>query len=185
MAIVSLRELIDVVIMTLGVGFIFSDIFVPGYLHQRNKFGINVEGLKFAIIVTAPAVIFHELAHKIFGLIYGMVATFHAAYTWLAVGILLKLANFPFIFFVPGYVEITGIGTPLQMSIVAFAGPGLNLALWLGSGWALKNNKVSHKHLRAAILTREINKFLFILNMLPLPLFDGWKVYSGIWQTLF
>lgn len=185
MAIVTLWELIDVVIMTLGVGFIFSDIFVQGHLAQRNKWGINVEGLKFAIIVTAPAVIFHELAHKILGLIYGMAATFHAAYTWLAIGILLKLANFPFIFFVPGYVEITGTGTPLQMAVVAFAGPALNLALWLGSWWAVKQNKVPHKYLRIAVLTREINKFLFILNMLPLPLFDGWKVYTGIWQTLF
>ena len=183
--IVGLWELIDVVIMTLGVGFIFSDAFVPQSINTRNRFGINLQGLKFSIIVTAPAVILHELAHKLVGLIYGLNAIFHAAYTWLMVGVLLKLANFPFIFFVPGYVEISGIGTPLQSAAIAFAGPFLNLVLWLGSWWMIKNNKVTHKYMRAAVLTREINKFLFILNMLPLPLFDGWKVYSGIWETFF
>ncbi len=159
MAIVSLMELIDVVMMTLGVGFIFSDAFLPDHRARRNRFGIDIEGLKFAIIVTAPAVIFHELAHKIIGLIYGLNAVFHAAYTWLGIGILLKLANFPFVFFVPGYVEISHTAEPLQMTAIAFAGPALNLFLWLGSWWMIKKEKIKPKYMRIAVLTREINKF--------------------------
>jgi len=193
----SAREFIDVVIMTLAIGFIFKDVFLPRrrtvldtdkyeplehYKSAGSKYGMN--GFLFAMIVTAPAVLLHELGHKILAISYGMSAEFHAAYFWLGLGVLLKLLNFGFIFFVPAYVSIGGAGlTYLQSSAIAFAGPAINLILFLVPFLLLKNagfRKKYKKYLSILSLTSRINLFLFIFNMLPIPMFDGWKVYSGL-----
>ena len=129
MTLLTGREIIDIIIMTLGVGFIFKDIFVvhkipvgekyDPLLHRPNR----MENLKLAVLITAPAVIFHELAHKFAALYYGLEATFHAAYGWLGFGILLKLLNSGFIFFVPGYVTHSSAALPLHTGVNAFAVP--------------------------------------------------------------
>ena len=193
----TLMELIDVIIMTLAVGFIFSDSFrkpaEEDYDPLKESHGrLNWENIKFAICITAPAVIFHELFHKIVALSFGLDATFHAAYFWLGLGLVLKLINFGFIFFVPGFVEIgcSSIAchlTPLISALIAFAGPFLNMVLWLGSWTLLKINpkfvRKSRKMYAVLYLTRNINMFLFIFNMIPIPGFDGYKVYDGLIRT--
>ena len=176
-------------IMTLFVGYIFSDVFSRFREPQLDVFsfkprGIDWDAFKFAALVTAPGLILHELAHKFVALGFGMQAMFHAAYAWLVLGLILKLLSFPFIIFVPAFVSITGQGTPLQFSIIAFAGPAMNLILWLGTGFAMKKNIIPKKHYKLAFLTKEINKFLFIFNMIPIPGFDGSKVLSGLWQII-
>lgn len=183
--IISFREIIDIVIMTVAVGYIFMGIFRLRNLH--NYFDWRV--LWFACLVTAPALIFHELAHKFSALAAGLQATFHAAYVWLGLGVILKLIHAPFIFFVPGYVSIqcataSCSPTPLTLAGVAFAGPALNLALWLAGLLMIKNHHFhSKKWLFFWFVTRRINGFLFILNMLPIPGFDGFSVYSGMWRA--
>jgi len=117
---------------------------------------------------------------------FGLQAVFNAAYGWLGFGLLLKLLNVGFIFFVPAYVSINGIGSPLVFSTIAFAGPFMNLILWLGAAYALKQKKlVKEKYLPFVYLTKQINMFLFIFNMLPIPGFDGFKVYQGLFQLIF
>ena len=197
----SLRELLDIVVMILAIGFIFKDAFLPRrqrivtekydpVAHYRNL-GKNYDlrGFMFALIVAAPAVLFHELGHKLVAVGFGMNAEFHAAYTWLAIGVALKLMNFGFIFFVPAYVSITGAGmTPLISSATAFAGPAVNLVLFLVPFLLLKSKTFAQryrKYVAILFLTSRINLFLFIFNMLPIPMFDGWTVYSGLIQSFF
>ncbi len=193
----TIFEIIDIAIMTFVVGFIFSDTFrkpIQDYDPlKQNYSAFNWTGIRFAIIVTAPAIILHELSHKITALYFGLDATFHAAYFWLVIGLLLKLINFGFIFFVPGYVEIGCSSfncnlTPLMSSFIAFSGPFLNLVLWLGS-WLLLRSKSSFTKARrnyaVLYLTQQINMFLFIFNMIPLPFFDGYKVFDGLIKTFF
>ncbi|MBI3032239.1 M50 family metallopeptidase [Candidatus Woesearchaeota archaeon] len=190
MAILTGREILDLVIMTLGVGFIFKDIFVIQPLpHKDQPYDplihrpSRIENLKLAILVTAPAIIFHELAHKFVALGYGLQATFHAAYGWLGIGILLKLLNTGLIFFVPGYVSHTAASMPLQNAMIAFAGPGLNLVLWIGAWILLKRKeKYSTKTFMILTLTKKINMFLFFFNMIPIGFFDGANVVEGILQ---
>lgn len=173
----ELMEFVDVIVMTLAVGFIFMDLFVP----RGSKFDKNA--LVFAILVTAPAVIFHELAHKLVALSFGYTATFHAAYIWLGIGIVLKLMRTGFIFFVPGYVLIGGAAVAgLPMSLTAFAGPAVNGFLFVLSWAVLRFGNPSGNWAFFWLVTRQINGFLFVFNMLPIPLFDGFKVYSGFWQ---
>jgi Zn-dependent protease len=186
MMILTLRELFDAALMTVAVGYIFMGIFQQKILRQ----GFDWNALWFACLVTAPALILHELAHKFVALAAGMQATFHAAYTWLGIGILLKLAHSPFLFFVPAYVSINCTGAhcslpPITHALIAVSGPALNLILWISS-WAV----LKHRHIRSRkwfvfwFLTQKINMLLFILNMLPIPGFDGFTFYSGLWQAL-
>lgn len=187
MPLITFGEIIDLVLMTLFVGYIFSDI-IPArrehydpLVHYKRKF--DFEGLKFAIMATAPAIILHELAHKFVALGFGLDAVFYAFYRstfTLMLGVLTiisKLTGFGFMFFVPGFVNIGGAGTHLQYALTAFAGPFVNLILWLGSWFLLKNKLYKKKHFLLLILTQRINMFLFIFNMLPIPGFDGYKVF--------
>ena len=185
--ILSFKEVFDIIAMTAILGIIFADVFRRFY-HPYSFYGkprFDWEGFKFAIIATAPAVILHELGHKFVAMAFGLHATFNAAYGWLLFGVLLKMLNVGFIFFVPAYVSIQGNATPLAYSITAFAGPFMNLVLWLGARYALKKNLVKKQYLPLVYLTKQINMFLFIFNMLPIPFFDGFKVYQGLLQTIF
>lgn len=190
MPLITFGEIIDLILMTFFVGYIFSDripVRRENYdplLHYKR--GFDFEGLKFAILATAPAIIMHELAHKFVALGFGLDAVFFAFYRetfTLMLGILTiisKLTGFGFMFFVPGFVSISGIGTHLQFAITAFAGPFVNLVLWLGARFLLKNKNYKKRHYLLLLLTSRINMFLFIFNMLPIPGFDGYNFFMHL-----
>lgn len=175
----SLQELIDVIVMTAAVGFIFMDLFRR--THKTTK-----QAFLFSCLVTAPALIFHELAHKFIAISYGLTATYHAAYWFLLIGVGLKLLKSGFIFFVPAYVSIAGAEiAPGAGALIAFAGPFLNLVLFLAAWAMLKQKKLKTSTYMFLHVTKQINLFLFVFNMLPIPLFDGFKVYSGLYHLVF
>lgn len=176
--VLSLRELVDVTIMTLAVGYIFSDLFLQAFRDKKKAF-------TFSCLVTAPALILHELGHKFFALSFGLSAQFHAAYLWLVIGVILKIMGSNFIFFVPAYVSISGSVTPGASALIAFAGPLLNLTLFILSWAALRKGTYKTKTYLFLHVTKQINLFLFIFNMLPIPFFDGFKVYQGLFAAIF
>ena len=195
MPLITLGEIIDLIIMTIFVGYIFSDI-IPvrrenydPLVHYKKRF--DFEGLKLAVMATAPAIIVHELAHKFVALGFGLNAVFYAFYRetfTLFLGILTvisKLTGFGFMFFIPGFVSISGNGTNLQFAVTALAGPLVNLILWLGSMFLLKKKLYIKKHYLLLILTQRINMFLFIFNMLPIPGFDGYNFYIHLINAFF
>ena len=202
-SIITLREVFDAVFMSLILGFVFGDFlgrFAPrrrgrGYYSRFNlglpysysHYGFDLEGFKFAVMLVAPAIILHELAHKFVALSFGMQATFYAAYFWLFLALLLKAIKAPFIFFVPAFVSITGSGTYLQYSMIAVAGPLMNLLLYLISNFMARKLLVSGRkqELPFWLLSAKINLFLFIFNMLPIPGFDGFKFYYGLLRAIF
>ena len=178
-------------IMTAAVGFIFSDVF-QRYSRKHDyeplvhyDKGFDWEAFRFAAYVTAPAIILHEFGHKFIGLAVGLQAEFHAAYMWLVVGVLLKVFGSPFLFFVPAYVSLYGNASPLMHAITAFAGPAVNGLLWGGALLCHKQKWLHKKYDAGLLLTAKINMFLFIFNMLPIPGFDGNKVFMGLWQMFF
>ncbi len=190
MPLITFGEIIDLVLMTFFVGYIFSGI-IPVRRESYDplvhyKRGFDFEGLKFAIMATAPAIILHELAHKFVALGFGLDAIFYAFYRnsfTLILGVMTiisKLTGFGFMFFVPGFVGISGNGTQLQFALAALAGPLVNLILWLSAWYLLKNKKYKKNHYLLLVLTSRINMFLFIFNMLPIPGFDGYKVFIGL-----
>jgi len=194
---ISLREFLDVIAMTAIVGFIFVG-FISRF-RQKPVAGFDWKAFWIAAFVTAPAIILHELSHKFVAMGLGFSATFYAAYLFLAIGVVLALFKSNFIFFVPAYVMIgNGEAIPsTAFSIIAVAGPAMNLVLWMGSWFAF--SKLRSKYARTRnlppisarlwllilYLTKQINMLLFIFNMLPIPGFDGFKFYSGLWQVIF
>lgn len=170
---ITLLELVHIVLMSAIVAYIFTDFFSD---YNGNNF-------KNALIITAPAIILHELAHKFVAMGFGLEATFRAAYGFLALGLLLKLMNFGIIFFVPAYVSITGITTPLRYALIAVSGPLVNLILWIGS-LALLKTEFGKQNYKIIYLCGRINMYLFILNMLPLPGFDGHKFFVYLIKAL-
>lgn len=194
--ILSFQEIFDIIAMSLILGFIFSDV-LRRFSHRSHehydplarKPGFDWNSLKFAAMAVAPAIILHEFAHKFVAISFGLEAVFKAAYFWLFIGLMMRMMGTGFIFFVPAYVSIfnpAGAGiSPLAYSIVAFAGPAMNAILWLITALVLKKNWVSRKYIPLLHITKKINMFLFIFNMLPIPGFDGFKVFSGLFQTIF
>ncbi|MCX6710171.1 MAG: hypothetical protein NTV63_04455 [Candidatus Woesearchaeota archaeon] len=195
---ISPMEIIDIIVMSVLVGIIFSDFFkVPSAvrekyepltsdyrLKKRSIFGINKQGFISALLVTAPAIVLHEMGHKFSALAFGLSAVFHADYMWLMLGVILKFLHFPFLIFVPGYVEISG-GTYLQNAITSFAGPAVNLILWLAPLLAVRKGWVNKRRIPFFIVTSRINMFLFIFNMLPIPPFDGFNFIINLWRAIF
>lgn len=188
----TIYELFDVIVMTLALGFIFKDVFSKPQeedydpLTAKRYSFLNWADFKFAIIVTGPAILLHELGHKFVAIALGLYAQFHAAYMWLGLGVILKLVGAPLVFFVPAYVSHSAAALPWQSALIAFAGPFVNLVLWLGSWYVLKNaKKLSRPQFVLISLTKRINMFLFIFNMIPIPPFDGGHVVMGLWQTFF
>jgi Zn-dependent protease len=172
----SLVELLDICIAVIATGYIFMDMFHPEGHANYEPFGTR---LLFSIAIAAPAVILHEFGHKFVALYLGYTAIFHASYMWLGVGILLKLISFPFIFVVPAYVSIYGApGVPT--AIVAFAGPAINGILWFSAWLALKLGKYSRRTESILYYTKTINMMLFIFNLIPIPGFDGWNVFTNL-----
>ncbi len=190
----SPNEILDIVIMTLAIGFIFKDFFhftpkvevlTPEYL-MRPKKRFSWNDFWFAAAVVAPSIILHEFGHKFVAIAFGMVATFQAAYFWLVAGLVLKLIGVGFIFFVPAFTAIIGAGTNLQFAAIAFAGPAVNLVIWLVSLVILKTHKkLKNNTYHFLYLIKRINMFLFIFNMLPIPMFDGFSVFSNLAKVLF
>ena len=196
MPFLTINEILDIIIMTAALGYIFADVF-SRYSHKQHDnydplkhyksiaHGYDWQSFKFACYVTAPAIILHELGHKITALSFGLEATFHAAYSWLGLGILLKLLNTGFIFFVPAYVAHSGFATPLEATAIAFAGPFVNLLLWFGSWFILNYKLCSKKNIAFFHLTKYINMILFFFNMIPIFGFDGQHVLNGIMKAFF
>ena len=205
MALITFIEIWRIIIMSLGIGFIFSyfvqrkkapeDVLEQYKSRYMSRFNIDFENILFATAIAAPGVIFHELAHKFVAMGFGLSATFYAAYTFLAFAVVLVLVGFPFVFFVPGYVSISGVGNcltqqcvSLHYGLIALAGPALNLAVFLVSWLIVRNSKklkLSKNTLYAWMVSKKINLFLFIFNLLPIPGFDGWSVYSNLWHAFF
>jgi Zn-dependent protease len=175
--------------MAFAIGYIFSDFFrrepLEGYdpLKYYRKQPL-FENIKYAALIAAPAVVFHELAHKFVAVFFGAQATLHAPYFWYATVILLKLMKFPLLFFVGGYVTHTPLPA-LQSALVAVAGPLTNLLLWLAAIAVIKFRLVDRKYYKLVIPMGKINMFLFIFNMIPLPGFDGYNFITSLFGAFF
>ena len=89
----------------------------------------------------------------------------------------------------PAYVSIGCVSSdcvvsPLSSALIAFAGPFANLLLFLIAKIVLARKHLSLKMRILVHVSKQINLFLFIFNMLPFPPFDGFKVYEGLFYFI-
>ncbi len=194
----GLIEILDIAVTALALGYIFSHLIkAPKHyfamLYENRYF--NWDNIKYSMAVVAPAVVLHELGHKFASMAMGFPAAFYGiigggsfVLFGTIFGIVLRLIGSSFIFFIPGYVGPAYAGawdgiSATQISLLAFAGPVVNLALFLAFWWLLKSNKWP-KYARLFWTSKQINLWLFIFNMLPIPPLDGSKVFLGLFKAL-
>ena len=196
--ILSLREIIDILIMTGFLGYLFMDMIRPrrdvSVLSMVDK-GLDLRGMKksmwwkdfkYAAAVLGPAIILHELAHKFVAIGFGLDAQFYAFYasqTTLILGliaVLAKLMGWGFFLIVPGFVRIFGGATPFESTLIAFAGPAIHALFYLGCILLTRYVTLTPRQRDFVAVTQKVNGFLFIFNMLPIPGFDGSKILSGL-----
>jgi len=180
MAIISGQELIDILILTFAIGYIFS-----GFVKKpRDELSIYSSGnkwvdIKYASMIATPAVLLHEFGHKFVGLFYGFDSVLHISVMGLGIGVLLRYIRSPIIFFVPAFVVSTlAVANPSKFAILALAGPVANFGLYWLSEWALLSKKWP-KYNHAWIISKKINLILMAINMIPFGMFDGAKVLAG------
>ncbi|MEM2115741.1 MAG: hypothetical protein QXD62_01155 [Candidatus Woesearchaeota archaeon] len=175
-------EIFDIVLVSLAVAYIFKDYFerksVIDFFFRKNSF--FSEGFYRALIFVSPTIIFHELAHKFVAVSFGYNATVGAAYMWLFFGILMKILNFPFIIFAPAFVSISGNPTNVASLFISIAGPLSNLAMYYIGKLMYEKTKNS-----GWIGFSYLNIYLFFLNMLPIPGFDGFQALSALFRIIF
>ena len=185
--IITLLEILYILITILVVGYIFSGMIKFQATISQNHANLfaryqlfNWNEIKLGILIAAPGIILHELAHKFTALAFGLQASYQIWPTGLLIGVVLKILNTGFILLAPGYVTILGASS-IQSSITAFAGPAMNLMLWLGPYLILRyNKKLTKKTALILLITEKINMWLFIFNMIPLPPLDGFKVVQPL-----
>ncbi|MDO8628143.1 MAG: site-2 protease family protein [Nanoarchaeota archaeon] len=179
-------EIVYFIILIAAVGFIFQDLVRRPRTELDvvyNK-GFSWRDLKFAMLVAAPGIVLHELGHKFVALGFGLSAFFEIWPFGLGLGIVLKLIGSPFILFAPGYVVIQGMTTPLSDFLISFAGPFMNLLLFFVGWYFLEYGKLSRNQALFWHVTKQINLFLFIFNMLPIPPLDGFKVFASLFHII-
>lgn len=182
--ILSLWEIVQIIAMSLAVGFIFSgpikqktSSYDPIKQYSKSPF---LENLKNGIIIAAPAIVLHEMAHKFVAIGFGAAATINAPLGMYAVIIALKLLNFPFLFFVGGYVSISGQLFAWQYALISLAGPFTNLLIYLALMACVKFNLIKRKHYEIIGKAAKLNLFLFAFNMIPIPGFDGFNFFRAL-----
>ncbi|HLC54958.1 MAG TPA: M50 family metallopeptidase [Candidatus Nanoarchaeia archaeon] len=186
MALITLEEILYFIILSVVLGYIFSGIIkrprTEFDIEHPNRF--DWRGYSYAIAISAPAVILHELGHKFVAISYDLAATFKIWPFGLILGAFLKFINSPIILFAPGYVQILGTPSTIETFWISFAGPLVNLVLFLLAWYLLEHAKLSRTQAILLYLTKQINLFLFIFNLLPIPPLDGSKVFGSLIQML-
>ena len=181
---ITLNEIIAIVAMTFAIGYIFSTFIkrepTEGYdpLTYYNKSPF-LEDLKYGAMIAAPSVVLHELAHKFVAMGFGATAVLHAPYSLYAIVILMRMLNFPLLFFVGGYVTHTPLPA-LQSAAVSVAGPLTNLILWGLCLLLIKGKFVNRKYYRMLGISAKLNLFLCVFNMIPIPGFDGYHFFRSL-----
>lgn len=199
---ITLREILDIFIMVAFLAYIFKDIIKPRqqqsiieYIDRGNVDKATSSWLSsdlwFTIAVVGPCIVLHELAHKFVAMAFGYDAVFYAFYHQpftLIVGIIAILSityNWGFLLIVPGFVQILGGPPPGTNALIAFAGPAIHGLFYLTSLVVERQGLAGTPDQRDFwYMTRKLNGFLFIFNMLPLPGIDGFKVFTSLVQLL-
>ncbi len=188
MVFISLAEVIDIIIMSVAIGFIFKDVFKKQITHHgeydplkdnRYKQKRIFDGLKTSIMIAAPAVVLHELAHKFVAMGFGAEAVLHAPYFMYVIVIILKLIGFPLLFIVGGYVA-HGPLSAFPSAMVSVAGPLMNFILWGGLMLGMKHKIFDKKYHKILLPMAKLNLLLGAFNMLPIPGFDGFHFFSSL-----
>ena len=115
--------------------------------------------LPLLLIITILSVVLHESSHSIFAKIEGKEVKTGLGVT--------------------SFVSLDEDSNPMEIAIIAMAGPLMNLLLFLIS-WRIEK-KTGHAFWTIA---KNVNLTLFVLNILPLPGLDGWQFFKNVIKAI-
>ncbi|MAG50588.1 hypothetical protein CL621_03025, partial [archaeon] len=134
-------EIIYLAIVVIVIGYIFSGMFRvrPSSVRDiTSRLRFDLGDFKLAVLVTAPAIVLHELSHKFVAMAFGFPAQFHIWGFGLLLALFLRVIGSPLIIIAPGYVGIPLVTDPTMYRLIAAAGPIINLILWISAFLILK-----------------------------------------------
>lgn len=179
----SREEIRDITIAVIALTVLYS-------LSVTRPFGWSVDSLLLFLPISFIAVglgfILHELGHKVVAQRFGFFSEFRK---W-NYGLILGLLTVPlgFMIFAPGAVYFGSYGrmvTDEENGKISIAGPIVNivlalialfLTLSLRSYLTMENAGLMYIVLLTLVLTFNVNSFLALFNLLPIPPLDGSKV---------
>jgi len=157
--------------------------------------GLSMLGASLAIvqpeIVLALVLLFtcafllHEIAHKIVAQRYGLWAEFRLTLLGALITLLSIVSPF-FKIISPGAVMIAGTASKETVGKTAIAGPLTNIIFCVGS-FAL-TFLLPSPVFQVALFTAAFNAFIAVLNLIPIGILDGWKVFKWsktVWALAF
>lgn len=180
----TLAEIRDLAISTLVLGFLFSTVLK--YFQVTTSSSIIINFLVSTAIV-APALIFHELAHKFVAQKYDCKANYVLWPIGVIFSVFMTLIS-GFVFATLGAVMIattysTRLGyryvglTNEEIGKISWSGPMVNIALAI-IGYILAPFNPS-----AFNVLVQINLIIALFNMIPFPPLDGSKIFGWSWLT--
>lgn len=171
------REIMEIVATIFIIGFIFEKLLqLPSPFRREG----TLRRTLISSLILSPGIVLHEFGHKFVALAFGCSATYQMSYFGLLIGVILKLLNFPFFFFIPAYVNISGIPSRFAYFWIAIAGPLVNFLLFLFFWFPLKLGKVGGKTGFYFFIASRMNLYLFILNLLPIFGTDGYQALVAL-----
>jgi len=137
-----------------------------------------VTNLGFSLIIVVAGFFVHEMSHKMLARRYGCWAEFRADFRMLGLAVLMSL--FGLLFAAPGAVMIAGRITNSQNGKISIAGPASNMLVAAACipFWAMGMEGVPNFAAEVAHGLTFLCGFLAFFNLLPIPAFDGLKVWA-------
>lgn len=166
------KEIFELLIAWILISIAFTILFANPIVN-----GISPEIFALLIICLFTAgfgFLIHELAHKFFAERYNCETRFKADYRGLLFALLLSF--FGLIFAAPGAVHIKGNITKRQNGIISAAGPVSNLIVSIA--FLLVGTLIGGPLGRVMSYGFVINAWIGLFNMIPVPPFDGAKVWA-------
>lgn len=165
------QEVMNILIAIGVLIFAFFMILSPGW---GSPTSVLLEALGIATLAVLTGFLLHEMAHKFVAQRYGAWAEFRIFPLGLLLAVLFSF--FGFVFAAPGAVYIQGRIGKKENGLISLAGPATNLgfgALCVALGYLFP---VTSDLAVVLGLVGEINLFLAVFNLLPIPPLDGYKV---------
>lgn len=179
----SKTEIKDLTIAIIVITLIFSLVFSRSMTNGLSGLIILIP---ISLVTVGLSFILHELGHKVVAQKYGFFAEFRRSDKGLILAFITALLGF--VFLAPGAVMIgspTGYITEEENGKISIAGPLVNIVLALVFAGLLITIKplITSANMTTmiylyftAIIGFNVNSFLALFNLLPIPPLDGSKI---------
>ena len=169
------REIKDLLFAWILISLAFA-ILLSGGTRSFTNPTIFLISLIISALTAGIGFLLHELMHKYVAQSYKLQAEFFAFYKMLFLAIALSFLGF--IFAAPGAVFIKGKITPEKNGKISLAGPLTNIilaVLFLALLITIETESILSLFFRYGFI---INALLGAFNLIPVPPFDGYKVFD-------